>query len=196
MKNFPLITLLFMSTVIFNSCNKEISEPKQKAKGCNVVYLKVDDQEEFMLDARSKLFHKNTASDLDKGKDIKFGDAKINNKLVSQFKIPFQRKDQKADFEWGTVNLEFDKGTEILDTAFLNNNIGNFSGTAIQFKVAGENPRQFYIDSIIDYKVIKWDQDEKTFTFSANATYTLYPYSTPLNANPNPKIYFYLDIKY
>ena len=65
MKNFPLIAMLFISSFIFNACSKDISEPEHKADGSNVIYLKVDDSEEFLLDSRSKLFHKNTASNID-----------------------------------------------------------------------------------------------------------------------------------
>lgn len=193
MKNFPLITLLFMSIIFLNSCSKEISEPEHKAKGCNVVYIRVNETEEFLLDGRSKLLHKNTASDLDENEEVRYAEVNgNNNKLVSSFDIPFQRKDKKADFEYGRIKLEFDIASQQLDTSFLRKNITKDHNSFIHFSVIGDNPREFFVDSILDYKIIKWDKKEKTFTFEANATYGLYPTGTPAN----PKIYFYLDVKY
>jgi len=193
MKNFLVITLLFTSIIFLNSCSKEISQPEQKAKGCNVVYIKVNDSEEFLLNSKSKLFNKHTASDLDQDKQIRYAELYgNNNKLVSSFDIPFQRKDKKADFEYGRIKLEFDPETQILDSSFLRKSITKDYNSFIRFSVIGDNPRVFFVDSILDYKIIKWDKKEKTFTFEANATYGLYPTGTPTN----PKIYFYVDVEY
>ncbi len=192
MKNFPLIAMLFISSFIFNACSKDISEPEHKAKGCNVVYIKVNDSEVFLLDDRSKLLHKNTASDIGKKDEVRYKQISRNNVLLSSFDIPFQRKDQKAEFNYGRIKLEFDIETEKLDTSFFRTTITKDRNSFINFSVSGSNPREFFVDSIIDYKIIKWDKVKKTFTFEANATYAFYPTGTP----PNPKIYFYVDIKY
>jgi len=192
MKNFPLISLFFFSIIFFNACNKDVSEPKQKAKGCNLVYLKVNDSEEFLLDDRSKLIHKNTASDLDNKKQVRYGEISRNNKILSQFDIPFQRKDKKAEFKYGRIFLEIDPETQQLDTSFLRNSIRKDQNSYLRFAVEGVNPREFFVDSILDYKIIKWDKENKIFTFSANATYQLYPSDT----TANHRLYFYLDVKY
>jgi hypothetical protein len=192
MKNFPLIAILFISSFIINACSKEISEPEQKAKGCNVVYIKVNDSEVFLLDDRSKLLHKKTASDIGDKDGLIYKQISRNNVLLSSFDIPFQRKDQKAEFNYGRIKLEFDIQTEKLDTSFFRTTITKDRNSFINFSVSGSNPREFFVDSIIDYKIIKWDKVKKTFTFEANATYAFYPTGTP----PNPKIYFYVDIKY
>ncbi len=192
MKNFPLIAMLFISSFIINACSKEISEPEQKAKGCNVVYIKVNDSEVFLLDDRSKLLHKKTASDIGDKDGLIYKEISRNNVLLSSFDIPFQRKDQKAEFNYGRIKLEFDIQTEKLDTSFFRTTITKDRNSFINFSVSGSNPREFFVDSIIDYKIIKWDKVKKTFTFEANATYAFYPTGTPLN----PKIYFYVDIKY
>jgi hypothetical protein len=192
MKNFPLIAMLFISSIIFSACSKEISEPEQKAKGCNVVYIKVNDSEVFLLDDRSKLLHKKTASDIGDKDGLIYKEISRNNVLLSSFDIPFQRKDQKAEFNYGRIKLEFDIQTEKLDTSFFRTTITKDRNSFINFSVTGSNPREFFVDSIIDYKIIKWDKVKKTFTFEANATYAFYPTGTPLN----PKIYFYVDIKY
>jgi hypothetical protein len=192
MKNFPLIAILFISSIIFSACSKEISEPEQKAKGCNVVYIKVNDSEVFLLDDRSKLLHKKTASDIGDKDGLIYKEISRNNVLLSSFDIPFQSKDQKAEFNYGRIKLEFDIETEKLDTSFFRTTITKDRNSFINFSVSGSNPREFFVDSIIDYKIIKWDKVKKTFTFEANATYAFYPTGTPLN----PKIYFYVDIKY
>ncbi len=192
MKNFPLIAILFISSIIFSACSKEISEPEQKAKGCNVVYIKVNDSEVFLLDDRSKLLHKKTASDIGDKDGLIYKEISRNNVLLSSFDIPFQRKDQKAEFNYGRIKLEFDIQTEKLDTSFFRTTITKDRNSFINFSVSGSNPREFFVDSIIDYKIIKWDKVKKTFTFEANATYAFYPTGTPVN----PKIYFYVDIKY
>ena len=192
MKNFPLIAILFISSFLINACSKEISEPEQKAKGCNVVYIKVNDSEVFLLDDRSKLLHKKTASDIGDKDGLIYKEISRNNVLLSSFDIPFQRKDQKAEFNYGRIKLEFDIQTEKLDTSFFRTTITKDRNSFINFSVSGSNPREFFVDSIIDYKIIKWDKVKKTFTFEANATYAFYPTGTP----PNPKIYFYVDIKY
>jgi hypothetical protein len=193
MKNFPLIILFFTSIILLNACSKEISAPEQKAKGCNVVYIKVNDTEEFLLDGRSKLLHKKTASNLDENNQMRYAEVYgNNNKLVSDFDISFIRKDKKADFEYGRIKLQFDPETQVLDTSFLRKSITKDHNSFINFSVIGDNPRVFYVDSILDYKIIKWDKEDKIFTFEANATYAFYPSGTP----PNPKIYFYVDIKY
>ena len=192
MKNFPLIAILFISSFLINACSKEISEPEQKAKGCNVVYIKVNDSEVFLLDDRSKLLHKKTASDIGDKDGLIYKEISRNNVLLSSFDIPFQRKDQKAEFNYGRIKLEFDIQTEKLDTSFFRTTITKDRNSFINFSVSGSNPREFFVDSIIDYKIIKWDKVKKTFTFEANATYAFYPTGTPLN----PKIYFYVDIKY
>ena len=192
MKNFPLIAILFISSFLINACSKEISEPEQKAKGCNVVYIKVNDSEVFLLDDRSKLLHKKTASDIGDKDGLIYKEISRNNVLLSSFDIPFQRKDQKAEFNYGRIKLEFDIETEKLDTSFFRTTITKDRNSFINFSVSGSNPREFFVDSIIDYKIIKWDKVKKTFTFEANATYAFYPTGTPLN----PKIYFYVDIKY
>ena len=192
MKNFPLIALLFISSFIFNACSKEISEPEQKAKGCNVVYIKVNDNEVFLLDDRSKLLHKSTASDIGNTDGLLYKEIYRNNVLLSSFDIPFQRKDKKAAFNYGRIKLEFNPETQELDTSFFRTTITKDRNSFINFSVSGSNPREFFVDSIIDYKIIKWDKKDQIFTFEANATYAFYPSGTP----PNPKIYFYVDIKY
>lgn len=192
MKNFPLITLLFSSALLFNSCSKEISEPEHKAKGCNVVYIKVNESEVFLLDDRSKLLHKNTASDIAENDKTIYGEVLRSNVLLSSFDISFKRKDKKAAFNYGRIKLEFDPKTQQLDTSFFRTTITKDRNSFINFSVGGNNPREFFVDSIIDYKIIKWDKEEKIFTFEANATYAFYPSGTP----PNPKIYFYVDVEY
>jgi len=196
MKNFPLIAMLFISSFIFNACSKDISEPEHKADGSNVIYLKVDDSEEFLLDSRSKLFHKNTASNIDDPEESsvpRYTEYNRNNKVISTFTIVFNaKKANKAEFQSGYIKLKFDKSTKVLDSAFVSDRISKKSFTAIDFTIKGENPRKLYVDSLIDYKLTKWDQESKIFTFSANCNYN----TGNSQQLPKKKLYFYLDIKY
>jgi hypothetical protein len=195
MKNFLVITLLFTSIIFLNSCNKEISEPEQKADGSDVVYLKIDDQEEYLLENKNKRLHKKTAGIFPdhESEVVRFSEFTVNNRTMSNFSIyiaPFYPK--KADFQKASIVLRFDKQTQELDTAYLRENLKKTWDSVINFDINAGEYKSYYIDSIIDYKIIKWDQENKILTFSANCTYSRSPLSTP----SNPKIYFYLDIKY
>jgi hypothetical protein len=195
MKNFPLIAMLFISSFIINACSKEISEPEQKANGSDVMYLKVDDKEEYLLDSRSKRLHKNTAgkfTDFDKDV-IRYSEFNINNRVVSNFQIyivPYHP--QKAFFQKASITLRFDKQTQQLDTAHLRDNLTKTWSSGINFDVKTDEFRSYYIDSIIDYKIVRWDIEKRILTFWANCTYSRSPKTTPLN----PKIYFYFDLNY
>jgi hypothetical protein len=196
MKKFPLISILLAFSIVFNACNKDITAPEQSADGSNVVYLKIDDKEEFLLDARSKIFHKNTASNIDEintGSVARYAEENRINGIASIFTLDFSaEKPKKAEFQEGYIKLELDKSNKILDSSFVRKRISGSNSNAIIFLVDGDNPRKVYVDSIIDYKVIKWDTENKIFTFSANGTYNLGNSKTPAN----PRIYFYFDIKY
>jgi hypothetical protein len=195
MKNFTLIAMIFISSVIFNGCSKEISEPDQKADGSDVMYLRVDDKEEYLLDSRNKRLHKNTAgkfTDFDSDV-IRYSEFKINNRTYSYFSmyfIPYNY--EKAEFNKASISLRIDKETQLLDTVFLREELSKTWGSAINFDVRSDEFKSYYVDSILDYKIIKWDQENKIFTFSANCTYIRSPKTTP----SNPKVYFYLDVKY
>jgi len=193
MKKALLMSSLLLTVLCFSNCNKEIDEPKQKADGRNLIYLKIDNNEEYLLDSRSKFFHKKTASNLDKDGSINYSEYTINNKVVSEFYIGFNPlKYKKANFEGGSIRLRFDKETQVLDTAFLNNWPTKNYNKAIYFDVRTDEYKQYIIDSILDFKIIKWDKEKEILTFSANCTYSLSPKTTP----PNPQIYFYFDISY
>jgi hypothetical protein len=195
MKNFPLIDLLFISSFIFNACSKEISEPEQKADGSDVMYLRVDDKEEYLLDSRNKRLHKNTAgkfTDFDSDV-IRYSEFEINNRVVSNFSIyiiPYDLK--KASFQKASITLRFDKQTQQLDTAYLREFLKKTWSSVVNFDVNSDGYKSYYIDSIIDYKIVKWDIEKQILTFWANCTYSRSPYTTPTN----PKIYFYFDLNY
>lgn len=193
MKNFPLITALFISSMMFNSCNKEISEPEHKADGSNVVYLKIDDKEEFLLkEGNRRIKRKNTAAFNDES-NISYSEYKSNNITFSDFSLSFRPFNyKKSEFQTATIRLRIDKQTQVLDTAFLRNNLKKTWSSAINFSVNSDEFKEYFIDSILDYKIIKWDQGNQILTFSANCTYSRSPKTTP----QNPKIYFYFDIKY
>lgn len=195
MKNFLFIASLFISVIAFNSCKKEISEPEQKADGSNVIYLKIDDQEEFLLDSRNKRLHKKTAGKFDDydNQIVKYYEYTINNKVVTEFSIyliPFNYK--KAELQKASIVLRFDKQTQLLDTSFLRAYLKETANSVINFHVNKNEYKEYYVNSILDYKLIKLDTENKIFTFSANCTYSRKPLVTPTN----PKIYFYIDIKY
>lgn len=194
MKNFPLITLLFISSIVFNSCNKNISEPEHKANGSNVVYLKIDDNEEYLLEDRNKRLHKKTAGKFEEDdKDaVKYSEYALNNREFSNFSIGILPFDDKAKLRQASITLRIDKLTQELDTAFLREYLNKTWSSKISFEVKTDESKAYYIDSIIDYKVIKWDRENNIFTFSANCSYSNSPKSTPAN----PRIYFYIDIKY
>jgi hypothetical protein len=195
MKNFSLITLLFISSFIFNSCNKDIKEPEHKADGSNVVYLKIDDKDEFLLDSRNKRLHKKTAARFDEDDNdiVRFSEFTINGREYAQYTMyftPFNSK--KAEFQKASIILRIDKQTQLLDTAFLRETLTDARNTVISFATKKDEYKSYFIDSIIDYKIIKWDTEKKIFTFSANCTYSHSPKETPAN----PRIYFYFDIAY
>jgi hypothetical protein len=194
MKNFPLILLLFLSVVLFNSCKKEINEPKHKANGADVMYLKVDDQEQFLLDGKNRRLHKKTAAKFNDFNDdvIRFSELTVNNKLVVDFSIYIIPYNTKANFKIASLKLRFDKQTQELDTAFLRQNLNKNSSSVIYFSTESNEYKSYYIDSIIDYKLLKWDTEKKTISFWANCTYSRDVKPTPLN----PKIYFYFDLNY
>ena len=64
--------------------------------------------------------------------------------------------------------------------------------SVVNFDVNSDGYKSYYIDSIIDYKIVKWDIEKQILTFWANCTYSRSPYITPTN----PKIYFYFDLNY
>jgi hypothetical protein len=195
MKNFPLISLLFISIIFLNSCNKEIAEPAQNADGRDVIYLRIDDKDEFLLEARNKRLHKKTAgkfSDFDK-EVIRYAEFEVNNSTVSNFSIyivPFNGK--KAAFQKASITLRFDKQTQQLDTAYLRASLKKNWSSVVSFDVQSDEYKSFYIDTVLDYKLLKWDTEKKIISFSANCTYSRSPLTTP----SNPKIYFYFDLNY
>ena len=153
MKNFPLIFLLLLSAFVLNSCNKEISEPEHKADGSNVVYLKIDDKDEFLLDSRNKRLHRKTAAKFDEVDNdvVSYSEFTINNREYAQFSMyfaPFNKK--KAEFREASIVLRIDKQTQLLDTAFLRENLKDTRASAINFTVKKNDYKICYIDSIID----------------------------------------------
>ncbi len=193
MKKHILISKLMLSVFLLSNCNKSIEEPAQKANGSNVVYLRLDENDEYLLDTRSKVFHNNTASNIDdkvQGVIPRYYEENSNNRTISVFTLNFKaEKPKKAKFQEGFIKLNIDKSTQLLDSSFVRTRI---DCSSINFSLGGDNPRRVCMDSIIDYKIIKWDQENKTFTFSANGTYNL----LGTNKSSKTKIYFYLDIKY
>jgi hypothetical protein len=195
MKNFPLIALLFVSTFVIISCNKDITEPEHKADGSNVVYLKIDDNEEYLLDSRNKRLHKKTAAKFDNDDNdvVWYSEFNMNGREFAYFSMTFKPFNiKKSDFRKASISLRIDKQTQLLDTAFLRENLTEIYNSAINFTTDKDEYKSYYIDSIIDYKIIKWDQEKKILTFSANCTYSRSPKETPAN----PRIYFYFDIAY
>lgn len=195
MKNFPLIALLFICSILFYSCNKDITEPEHKADGSNVVYLKTDDNEEFLLDSRNKRLHKKTAGKFDDYDNaiVRFDEFLINNQEIVNFSIfiePYHL--DKAEFKNATIIIRFNKNTLELDTAFLRKYLSDAGDSFIRFETEKDEYKSFYVDSILDYKIVKWDPVNKIFSMWANCTYGRFPKPTPTN----PKIYFYLDLKY
>lgn len=196
MKNFPLIAQLIIFSLVLYSCGKDISEPKHKANGSNVVYLKVDDKEEYLLEDRNRRLHKRTAGKFEEdNKDaVWYSEYTMNNRELSGFSIgilPYSY--EKAAFKEAGISLQIDRQTQELDTAFLREHLKKTWDTKISFEVqSNDGFKAYFIDSIIDYKIIKWDKENHIFTFSANCTYSHSPKYTP----PNPRIYFYIDLKY
>jgi hypothetical protein len=195
MKNFPLIVLILISVIVLNACNKEISAPEQNANGSNVMYIKVDDKEEFLLESRNKRLHKKTAgkfSDYD-SEVIRHSEFIVNNRTMSNFSIyiaPYYP--QKAAFQKASIIIRFDKLTQQLDTAYLNKNLKKTWSSVINFSTLTNVYKSYYIDSIIDYKLLKWDIEKKTISFWANCSYSRDTQPTPMN----PRIYFYFDLTY
>lgn len=195
MKNFPLIIALFISSILIISCNKEISEPEHKADGSNVVYLKIDDKEEYILDARNKRLHRKTAGKFDDYDNtiVRYSEFDVNGRKVDYYSMWFEPYNtKKAELELAAMILQFDKQKQALDTAFLNQHLTMDEGSYIKFRIKDDYDRNYYINSIIDYKVIRLDTENKILTFSANCTYSRFPFTTPTN----PRIYFYIDVKY
>jgi hypothetical protein len=195
MKRFLLFFSLLLTMLCLTQCSKEVEEPKQKVDGSDVVYLRVDDKEEFLLDSRSKLLHKRTAAKFDDYDNsiVSYDESNINNRVISDFSIyivPYNAK--KAEFKKASLIIRFDKETQALDTAFLRKNLSNNKSSIINFATKKEEYKEYYVDSIIDFKLLKWDLEKQTISFSANCTYSRSPVVTP----QNPKIYFYFDLKY
>jgi hypothetical protein len=195
MKKFPLISILLVFSIVFNACNKDITAPEQSADGSDVVYLKIDDKEEFLLESKNKRLHKKTAGKFDDYDNsiVKYSESTVNNRELAFFDIniePFNS--DKAAFKRASIWLQFDKNTLELDTAFLRKYLSITKGSFINFTTEKEEYKEYYIDSILDYKIVKWDPNNKTFTFWANCTYSHSPKATP----SNPRIYFYFDLKY
>ncbi|HRG59450.1 MAG TPA: hypothetical protein PK323_10875 [Bacteroidia bacterium] len=194
MKNFPLIAQLIIFSLVLYSCGKDISEPKHKANGSNVVYLKVDDNKEYLLEDRNRRLHKRTAGKFeDDNKDaVWYSEYTMNNREFEHIWIGIFPFDRKANFREAGITLRIDKQTQEIDTTFLREHLKKTWDSKISFEAYDGEYKAYYIDSIIDYKIIKWDKVKHIFTFSANCTYSHSPKYTP----PNPRIYFYVDIKY
>lgn len=196
MKNYILIGIAILCLFLFSNCNKDITEPEHKANGSNVVYLRVDDKEEFLLENKNKRLHKKTAGKFDEDDDdiVKYDEyIDYNTKReVIDFSIYILPHNVKANLKKAALILRFNKQTQAIDTAFFREYLDTSGHSVVKFHAVTDEYREYNIDSIIDYKIIKLDTEKKIFTFSANCSYSNFPKVTP----KNPRLYFYLDLKY
>jgi hypothetical protein len=172
---------------LFNSCSKDIEEPKHKNKGRNFVYLKLDDTEHLIHDA----WHLNKAArgsiwgydDSDYKPRLTF--STINGKEDVSLHLGFRHKDYSpVASSWVNIHMVRDNGTLNLERLSLN--LIAYSEKHKEKVDIWENdiqPRSFQIE--------EFDEKKQHLALSF-----LVDYRELSDTSKSGTLYFYMDVDY